>query len=369
MTRGAWAFARAAALLLLTLGLWAPPALAHDAPRSFCHVKTVPGGLDVRVETAAHLLTRSLALATEWPSEAELLAARERYEQLVLDAVTAHTPAGPCAAEAAATRAVRLLDEPALEVTLRFDCPAGPVTLRNTWRFELDPRSETLCSVDGTPFRFWLRESQLTVAAPPTRAQVLLGFVRSGAAHVLAGADHVLFIVSLVLGAAWRARAWPLRRGLGHVAGVITGFTLGHSVTLIAASLGWVSLPSRVTETVIALSIVVVAAENAWREPRGRLLTAAGFGLVHGLGFASVLSEVGLPERARLGALLAFNGGVELAQLGLVLLLYPPLAHAARRPWFRRALLLPSSLSLGAVAALWALVRGLGWALPSWLGG
>ena len=137
-----------------------------------------------------------------------------------------------------------------------------------------------------------------------------------GVEHIWLGFDHLLFVACLV----WIAGNFR------RVAITVTGFTLGHSLTLAAAALDWVSVPIRAVEVLIALSIVLLAVELArgpsdsltWRHP---LAVSSGFGLLHGFGFAAVLREVGLPSDGLLGALLAFNLGIEAGQLLFVIAL------------------------------------------------
>jgi hypothetical protein len=185
---------------------------------------------------------------------------------------------------------------------------------------------------------------------------------------VLGGIDHVLFVLSLLLGAA-SAMASDPGRTLRRVVGLVTGFTLGHSITLIIAALGIVALPSRLTESLIALSIVVVAVHNMLDEnPRGRSFTSAAFGLVHGFGFASALAQVGLPARGKVPALIAFNAGIELAQVLIVLVCFPALAWARQKGWFRRRLLIPACGLIAGLAGLWFVKRAFGLSLWPWLG-
>ena len=150
----------------------------------------------------------------------------------------------------------------------------------------------------------------------------ILDMVGYGLHHVLDGADHLLFLVTLLLtaplvavGGQWLRRTEPLPTARG-VLGVVTSFTIGHSITLIAAAMGWVQLPTRLIEVLVAAS-VAVAAVHALRPlvRRGENLIAAGFGLVHGLAFAGILSDLGLAGTTSVPSLLAFNVGVELAQL------------------------------------------------------
>jgi hydrogenase/urease accessory protein HupE len=141
------------------------------------------------------------------------------------------------------------------------------------------------------------------------------GYFVLGVEHILFGIDHLLFVFALVL----------IVRGIGPLVKTITAFTVAHSITLAAATLGWVHVPSAPVEAVIALSIGFVAAEIV-RSRRGQpglterapWLVAGVFGLLHGFGFAGALSDVGLPANDIPLALLFFNVGVEAGQLAFV---------------------------------------------------
>jgi hydrogenase/urease accessory protein HupE len=182
------------------------------------------------------------------------------------------------------------------------------------------------------------------------RPSVIVAFVREGARHILSGLDHLAFLLALLLAA----------RSLRSLVATITAFTAAHSLTLALAALDLLRLPSRAVELAIALSIAYVALENLLA-PRSsaRWIEAFLFGLVHGLGFASFLSQSLVAEPLRLSALVGFNLGVELGQLAVV----APLALALRLVPGRRAgqepesvpALAPSWLRASASAALAAL--------------
>ncbi|MCB0827912.1 MAG: HupE/UreJ family protein [Solirubrobacterales bacterium] len=182
--------------------------------------------------------------------------------------------------------------------------------------------------------------------------------------HVLDGADHLLFLLALLLPAPLIATAgrWrPSTEGplstLTAVLEVVTAFTLGHSITLLAAALGWVTVPARPIEILIAAS-VGVAAINAVRPMarRGEAAIAAGFGLVHGLAFAGILSDLGLAGSASLASLLAFNFGVELAQLSAVALVFPSLYLLSRTRFYPTVRVTGACLALAAATG-WGLDR------------
>jgi hypothetical protein len=312
-------------------------------------VTTVPGGIDVEVETPLEHLKGPLGLH-------EL----ERH-------VRASTPAGACSVEAESPRLLER-DLRSLSVVLHFYCPPGPVTLKNGWLLGTEPRSQNVCAIDGEPWVFRPGATERDVGRPKRVFETLTGFVTLGGWHVLSGLDHLLFVLLLLLSAA-ATGARSLRAKLGSLAALITGFTLGHSLTLLAAALGWVELPGRLVESVIAFSIVLLAASNVLQEKsRTRLLWTSAFGLVHGFGFAAALAESELPRRHVVAALLAFNAGIELAQLALVLLVFPLLFAASRWARYRTRIAVPASLAIGACGLVWFVKRALDLDFLPWLG-
>ena len=183
--------------------------------------------------------------------------------------------------------------------------------------------------------------------------KVAFRYLVLGFQHILpAGSDHILFVLGLfLLGRRFRPLLWQ-----------VTAFTLAHSVTLALSSYDLVSLPSRPVESLIALSIAYVAAENiATTELKPwRPAVVFAFGLLHGLGFAEVLRELGLPGQHFMTALVTFNLGVELGQLGVLLLAFAAVGWFRRKPWYRRAVVLPGSILIGAIGLYWFLERAFG---------
>lgn len=189
---------------------------------------------------------------------------------------------------------------------------------------------------------------------PRTVGRVVRDYLVLGFTHIVPkGADHILFVLGLfLLSLRWR----PLLTQ-------VTSFTLAHTLTLGLSIYGVVSLSPRIVEPLIALSIVAVAVENLFtQEARaGRVALVFGFGLLHGLGFAGVLSELGLPRKQALPALLSFNLGVELGQLSVLALAFLLIGLPfGRRPGYRRWLTIPASIAIAAVGSWWAVQR-LGW--------
>lgn len=195
------------------------------------------------------------------------------------------------------------------------------------------------------------------VAATASATSVWLTYLGLGVTHILFGLDHLLFVVALVL----------LIGGWRRLIATVTAFTLAHSITLAATTLGLVSIARKPVEICIALSIVLVAREIL-RPPdehptlarRAPALIAFAFGLLHGFGFAAALAEIGLPQGEIPLALFAFNVGVELGQLTIVatsLTLMAALARFAAR-WQERATTL-GAYAIGAVATAWLIERTL----------
>jgi hydrogenase/urease accessory protein HupE len=184
-------------------------------------------------------------------------------------------------------------------------------------------------------------------------AAVFWRFLRLGYEHILpAGLDHVLFVLGLAL---LSTRIKPLLLQ-------VSAFTLAHTITLALAVYGVVSLPSRVVEPLIAASIVYVGVENLFRSRPSwtRVAVVFAFGLLHGMGFAGVLTELGWPQGRRLLALIAFNLGVELGQLSVIAMAVALLAAAARLGLPRRRTEQALSLAIALVAAVWTVQRLLG---------
>jgi hydrogenase/urease accessory protein HupE len=202
------------------------------------------------------------------------------------------------------------------------------------------------------------------IQAVPGAWEVAATYLRLGIEHIILGFDHLLFVLALVI----FVRDW------GRVAITVTAFTIAHSITLAAATLGFVNVPGPPLEATIALSIMLVAVEiiNA---RRGKLslaarlpwLVAFSFGLLHGFGFAGALAEVGLPQHAIAIALLFFNVGVEIGQLVFVAAILSLLSlsryiasrllePARIRPSFDR-LDVTAAYGIGALAAFWVIER------------
>jgi hypothetical protein len=183
-----------------------------------------------------------------------------------------------------------------------------------------------------------------------TAWQTFKSYIPVGFDHILPkGLDHILFVLGLFfLSTYLRPLVWQ-----------ISAFTLAHTVTLALGAMGWVNVPGSIVEPLIAASIVYVAVENIFMKGLSpwRPFVIFGFGLLHGLGFASVLGEFGLPEGQFIPALIAFNIGVEFGQLTVIALAFIAVGAMCRKAWYRARIAIPASCVIAAVGAYWCVER------------
>jgi len=175
-------------------------------------------------------------------------------------------------------------------------------------------------------------------------------FVKAGFEHIIPqGIDHILFVLGLFFSCiTFRSLLWQ-----------VTAFTIAHSITLILAAQGFVELRADLVEAIIALSIVWIAVENClFKETnKRRYLIVFSFGLLHGLGFAALLTEYGLPKDNFISMLLAFNIGVEIGQLAILLLAFVLIKLILKKNWYNNEIKIPASLVIAAIGLFWFIER------------
>ena len=229
-------------------------------------------------------------------------------------------------------------------VQIGWDSSFGSVVVRQVGGGD---QAYTAILQGGTLSEALPRDGYATEGVLPVFAR----FIVSGFEHIVPkGLDHILFVLGLFF---FSRRVRPL---LGQV----TAFTLAHTTTLALASLQIVSIPAAVVEPLIAASIVYVAVENILGGRMGltRLAVVFCFGLLHGLGFASVLSDVGLQEGRFAVSLIGFNIGVELGQLSIIAAAFVAVALPfGAKPWYRARIAVPASVVIAAVGAWWTFER------------
>lgn len=184
-----------------------------------------------------------------------------------------------------------------------------------------------------------------------SRGDVFLTYLKFGYTHILPlGLDHILFILSLFL----------LSPKLKTIVWQATAFTVAHSITLGLAMYGKIQSPSYIVEPIIALSIFFVAVENIITDKlkTTRILIVFAFGLIHGLGFAGAITELGLPKKEFLTALISFNVGVELGQLTIILMAWFLFAKwFNKKTWYRKWVVNPLSVIIAVIALYWTIER------------
>ena len=269
-------------------------------------------------------------------------------------------------------------------LVLHFDTPwsgALPkaLTIKQTLFFEADSRHRGLLLIERNAVagRDFGEEYTALVFSPDKAVQELdlvdvpgllqlREFLWQGAWHILIGYDHVLFLLSLLLtsvlvyrNAKWQAEE-SFRRSLLNVAGIVTVFTVAHSISLSLAALEIVKLPSRPVEIVIAASIIVMALNNLRVFLPLRWPVIFVFGLFHGLGFATVMGHLTFRMVDLVKVMVLFNVGVELGQLAIVLVVFPLLYVLRKQSWFIPVVVKGGSAAITAMAAYWLVERALG---------
>jgi len=365
MTRARGA-AMAAAFLLLAGALAPAPAEAHWADLAVAEI--VVGGGEVRMTLT---FPTGLAAAADDDGDGRLAAAEVRAHRAALTALlgehivlTAGGVPAALAVEPLSGEVPPSLVAPAAPGSSGGGATHSTVQLLYTWpetaagaltmRYGLFLPGVSTASALATIIRDGTARSHVFT---PENTTLMIGgagralwaqarsFLVLGVKHILTGYDHVLFLITLLMAGG----------GMRALVKIVTAFTLAHSVTLSLAVLDVVSLPPRLVESGIALSIAYISAENLWRRERAlarRWLVTFGFGLIHGLGFASILRDLAVGGSNLAVSLVSFNLGVEAGQIVIVAAVFGLLAALRRLSWQP---LLRRAVSVGAMAA------GLAW--------
>jgi HupE / UreJ protein len=362
--------------IALILLVHAAPASAHKSSDSYLTLRAGSGGIEGRWDIALRDLEYAIGLDADEDGEitwGELKARREAvtgyaFSRLKLSSGGSACPMAP---------AGFLVDEHSdgAYAVLRFLAKCGEtlqeIEIEYRLLFDLDPQHRGLLQIihesnTHTAVLSPEESSQRIVLDRIHKGRAFAQYLREGIWHIFIGFDHILFLLSLLLPAVYSlgASAWqPVARfcpaGI-EAAKVVTAFTVAHSITLSLAVLGFVSIPSRWVESAIAASVILAALNNLYPLiHRRRWAVAFAFGLVHGLGFANVLKDLGLPQDALVLSLLAFNLGVEIGQLAIVGA-FLPFAYALRNTrWYPRFGLRLGSFMIALLALFWLLERAL----------
>ena len=354
--------------------LWLASAGAVAHTLSVAHVDVAEqreGGVRVEVDLALRDLALTIPLDMDGDNTitwGELRGQQPALERLLLNGVTLGSSTLSCTLrpEALGTRTY----DGVVYASMAFgsDCGTGTgLVLDYNLIFDQDPAHRAIVAwrmgdgVQTDILKADTRSSRLaSTGGNGSGGATFLQFLREGVHHILGGIDHLAFLLALLLPAVLvrrDARWQPAPRVAGSlrsVAGVVTAFTLAHSITLSLAALGIVRPDGKLVEVVIAVSVLLAALNNIRPVVTGRVwLVALAFGLIHGMGFARALQDLGLPKGQELLALLGFNVGVELGQLGVVALLFPILAGVRRQAWYPRIGMPVLSTLIAVAAAYW----------------
>ena len=360
--------------LLLLLCAWAAmPAMAHKASDSYLALQVK--GREVSGQWDVALRDIDFAIGLDANGDGDITWGEVQSRQADIAAWALGRlqleRGGACSLQAAQLLVDNHSDGAYAVLRLTGTCPSDSTPLALGYRllFDIDQLHRGLLrlEVDGVSHTSVLgpESGVLNVQAGETSRLAQFGrYLVEGTFHIWIGFDHVLFLLSLLLPAVLvhESRRWTgvrsFRPALNEVLWVVTAFTVAHSVTLSIAALQIVELPSRLVESAIAASVVLAAANNLWpMVERRRWLVAFGFGLIHGFGFASVLTELGLPRDALVLSLLGFNVGVEVGQL-VIVACFLPVAYLLRNtPLYRRGVFVGGSVLTLMVALVWLVER------------
>jgi len=357
----------------LLLVLWTANAFAHKASTSYLQLRVNGTEVSGRWDIALRDLDYVLALDTDGDTQltwGEVRRQQSAIADYALHRLTLRSDQDDCTLTVATLQIADHSDGRYASLALAGACPHEPVSLSLDYRllFDVDAWHRGLLNLD-------FRGSHSGVFAPEERMlrfnvagasslTVFAQYFRTGVWHVWTGWDHMLFLAGLFLPAVVRRRgrewqpAASLQVAVTDTAIMVTAFTLAHALTLSLAATGFFSPPTRWVESGVAASVMFAGLNNLVPMVyRGLFWLAAGFGLIHGAAIAGALIELGLPPGDRVWALLAFNLGVEAAQLAVLLAVIPLSFVCRRSPWYRWLVLIPGSAFITVVGLLWLIQR------------
>jgi hypothetical protein len=360
-------------LVVSLLLLFCAPVMAHKASDSYLVLNVQGEQVSGQWDIALRDIDFALGLDADGNGEINWGELRQRHADIAAWALSALTVSrgAICPLQVTQNQVDSHTDGAYAVLHLAGTCPTGVGAVDVNYRllFDLDALHRGLLrlELDG--------QTHSAVLSPQAQQQhfetgdvALLAqfgqFFVEGVWHIWIGIDHILFLLALLLPVVLvrEAGRWSgvgrFGAALREVLWVVTSFTVAHSITLTLAALGMVSLPSRLVESAIAVSVVLAAANNL--KPvvsQRRWLVAFVFGLIHGFGFASVLAELGLPQETLVLSLIGFNVGVEAGQL-VIVAVFLPLSFALRHSaFYRQVIFKGGSLLTMALALVWLVER------------
>ncbi|HWY23785.1 MAG TPA: HupE/UreJ family protein [Nevskia sp.] len=367
------------ALLLLACLFAVPAAQAHKASTSYLRLEVDGAALAGRWDIGLRDLDYAIGLDASGDGEltwGEVQQAQARIGAYALSRLAVSADGRPCELHLNGLRIVEHGDGNYAVLDLSGSCPHAPLSLalRYSLLFELDTLHRGLLDLRFQGVDEGERSGLFSPQQPELRfarahgdpLTVFTQYFRAGLWHVWSGLDHMLFLAGLFLPAVLRRHhgAWLPAPRLGvavrDTTVMVTAFTLAHACTLSLAATGAFTLPSRLVECGVAATVLFAGLNNLVPMVYRELYWLAGaFGLIHGAAIATALIELGLPPGSRVWALLAFNLGVEAAQLSVLLAVIPPSFVCRHSVWYRRLVLIPGSLLVTLAGLSWLIERGL----------
>jgi len=363
-------------LLIGLLLIVAPPLAAHTVRPAVATVSFVSGGYSIAIETNAEALlagigpehadTRDAPTARDYDRlrELEPEALQKRFDTfapLFVARVRPLIDGKPAVIEFVGLDVAPVGDLDLARrsvIRLRGTLQRGAASFQWAWPAAYGNCALRLRYGDAPVVQsHWLRNGEPSplfaldaAVVPRARLVVLQDYLTLGFTHILPlGFDHILFVVGLFL----------LSLQLAPILWQVTAFTVAHTLTLALTVYGVVALPTGIVEPLIALSIVYVGIENIVT-PRlrpWRVALVFGFGLLHGMGFAGVLTGIGLPENEFLAALIGFNVGVEFGQLAVIGVALLAVGIFRHRTWYRARIVVPASATIALIGLYWTVER------------
>jgi hypothetical protein len=369
------------AALFLLFALFASAAAAHKPSDSYLTVTVAGSAVRGQWDIALRDLDFAIGLDSNGDGDITWGELRARHNEIAAYALARLTIAldGAACQPRVSAQMVDHHSDGAYAV-LRFEAQCAQLgralDLGYNLFFDLDPQHKGLLRLEYegvTRTAIFSPEAarQRFELTRPSRFVQFLDYGREGVWHIWIGFDHILFLLSLLLPAVlvpsrngWHA-VERFKPAFWDVLKIVTAFTIAHSITLSLAALGVITLPTRLTESAIALSVILAALNNIFPLfERRRWMVAFAFGLIHGFGFASVLADLGLPREVLLLALVGFNLGVEVGQLAIVSVFLPTAYWLRRTMLYQRVIFLGGSALICLRAGVWFVERAFNLKLP-----
>lgn len=296
----------------------------------------------------------------------EVLDQKINLDAFVMSSLLASQNGSQCAMSlTGALQLTHRFNQPYLVMPIQLNCfDSGAITVQYQALFNDNPNHKAIAAINGQPFVFSAKQPDYQFDSGSTGYMAtFVEFTYQGMLHIWKGLDHILFLVALLLTCVlvrhegkWQENQ-SSKRIFTQTAWIVTAFTIAHSITLTATALDVINPNIQWVEVGIAISVLLAALNNVWPVVLRLGWITFAFGLLHGMGFASVLGDLGLSQEYTVLSVLAFNLGVELGQLAILAVAIPLLLVVKPYQWYRKWLMPSGSLTIGLIALAWSVER------------